>query len=302
MRTTAIWAVLGMLLAFLPRTAHACSWPGSAITSSLPHPGDVEVATDVAPIIRGYWEKNSVKWEAEDGTPVEFDLTSHAGVSMMEGEVAELVPRTPLQPNTRYVIRALPMGGGNLDPDTERLEFKTGSEPASTERLMPPSLELKVLTGFVSGCISAAAIGCMNAGDSSILVEIDDPNGHLLMRDVVTGDVAAHIPKAAGCGRAWTRSASGRLSDVTELCGSARSTRTFRMGDLDGFGCTLDRSPEEQASASDAGVEPDHDDDSGFGCSAVRPAGGSGGFSALLVLAAMSVVRRARRGSRRIRG
>jgi hypothetical protein len=301
MRSTAIWAVLGVLLAFPPRTAHACSWPGKAILSSLPHPGDVDVATDVAPIIRGYWEKSSVKWEAEDGTPVEFDLTSHVGVSMMEGEVAELVPRAPLQPNTRYVIRAWPMGGGNLDPDLERLEFKTGSEPASTEGLMPPSLELTVLTDFVSGCISAAAIGCMNAGDSSILVEIDDPNGNLLMRDVVTGDVTAHIPKAAGCGRAWTRSASGQLSEVTELCGSARSARKFRMGDLDGFGCALDRSPDAQPGASDAGIVEDHDD-SGFGCSAARPAGGSGGFSALLVFAALSVVRRGRRGSRRIRG
>lgn len=301
MRITASYAVLTLLLALTPRSALACSWAGGAILSSLPHPGDLDVPIDVAPIIRGYWDQSSVKWEAEDGTPVEFNLTRHVGASATGGEVAELVPVTPLQPNTRYVVSAWPMGGGNLDPDLSRLEFKTGSASADSDSLRAPTLEPTILTDFVSGCISAAAIGCMSLGSRSLLLEVDDTKGNLLLRDVVTGEVTVHIPKNPGCIRAWTRSASGKLSDVTELCGSALSKRPIRNGDLDFLTCSLGTSPVEEADPRDGGPSArDGEDDSGFGCMAVRPAGGGGGLCGLLLIAALSVMRRIRRGSRRL--
>jgi hypothetical protein len=296
MRATAVCVVLTMLVVgFAPRSAHACSFFGKAILSSLPETGAVDVPTDIAPIIRGYWDPTSLEWESEAGTPVEFDLRSSPGIRAPEGRVAEFVPRAPLQPNTRYVIRAFMMGDGNLEPNIERLEFTTGEDVASDDPLVQPSIAPTILTGYESGCISAAAIGCIAVGDTALLLEIDDPSGKLLARDVVTGDVTAHITKNPGCVRAFRRSASGKLSEATEICGQALSTRPIRRDDLDFLTCTFGRPRASDAGTGDAG-EPETDNER-FDCSVARPAitGNSVVGGLLLLVVATLQVRRVRR-------
>src|SRR5688572_23355360 len=130
--TTAFVLILGLQ----PRTAAACSWLGNPIKSSLPANGSEGVPIDVAPIIRGYWEAETLIWETEAGAAVPFDLVSGASASFTEGQTAELVPRELLLPNTTYVIRASfqHAAPANL-ASQERVVFTTGDAAAETGEL-----------------------------------------------------------------------------------------------------------------------------------------------------------------------
>lgn len=81
-------------------------------------------------------------------------------------------------------------------------------------------------------CTSEPALSCIAAGDSSVLLEVSDAAGNLLVRDVVTGDVQISINRPR-CIRTATRSASGQLSERSELCGSELPARDARKGEFD---------------------------------------------------------------------
>jgi hypothetical protein len=209
--------------------AHACSWVGSAIASSLPEAGASDVPTDVAPIIRGYWQRETVVWETLEGDPVEFDLVSGPSARFMHGEAAELRPRAALAPLTRYVIRAKSLF---VEPGSEdRVEFMTGAQAAPVRALAAPVLEATFLTQAGNGCAPGSFVSCISTGVSMSLIEVRSAHGKVLIRDVIAGDHGVWPIERPGCVRAQTRDAAGRLSVASELCEPELASRPARQGE-----------------------------------------------------------------------
>lgn len=231
MNTKAIFLIslAGLMTAALPGSASACSWLGQAIKSSLPASGASDVPIDVAPIIRGHGDPNVLRWETQEGEPIEFDVKVGPSADFTEGTAAELVPRGVLRPNTTYVIRA---PASEFGSEEQRVVFTTGVATADAELSTVPSLAATVLKRGPSQCTSHNTASCISAGEQHILLEILDASGNELVRDVVAGDVLTSATDPH-CIRASIRSASGRLSAATELCGE--ELRIRRAGDeLDG--------------------------------------------------------------------
>lgn len=309
MRAVFVAFIAVCAIGLAPGSAQACSIFGKAILSSLPGHGELDVATDVAPVLRGYFIPGSIEWRSADGRSVEFELTTHKAARETQGQVAELTPHEALEPNTRYVIRARMEGLA----ETEQLEFVTGEKPASSEPLATPDLKPLILTEFLSGCVGAAAIGCIETGAADTLIEVVDSSGTVSVRDVVSGDVTVHIPRSKlrndpnnpSCLRAYTRSPSGRLSPAQELCGDALAKRPIRKGDIDFLTCTFGAPIRRDGGPDDAGEHEDEDYGGGlarFGCAAVAPrhsGTGPGSFGFAISIALAGIARRVRRGQRR---
>jgi hypothetical protein len=217
MLQAAVWITLFILagVAVTP-PAHACSWAGVAIASSLPEAGATDVPTDIAPIIRGYWQRDSVVWETLDGDPVAFDLISGPSAAFTHGEAAELTPRAPLEPHTRYLIRAK---SPHVEPGPdERLEFTTGAHATKPRRLSAPLLEATVITEAANGCAPGSVVSCISTGVAMSLIEVRGTDGTLLIRDVIAGDHGVWPIERPGCVRPFTRDAAAwqrcELADV----------------------------------------------------------------------------------------
>jgi hypothetical protein len=299
---------LALITSWMPAHAHACSWLARAISSSLPASGAVDVPLDVAPVIRGHGQPGALVWETLDGIKVEFDWVDLGrSASFTEGNALELVPRTHLQPHATYVIRARLDGAGALE---ERITFTTGQTVADNGALARPSLAASVLTIAPSMCTSATEISCIAAGEAPVLLEISDAMGNSLVGDVVTGDLFTYI-SGPSCIRISTRSASGQLSEATELCGSALPIRAARSGELDGtHPCERGAfQPNEQGTATDtsgvvagpSSADADANESAAdVGCAVSQLGRANLGFSALAILfpAAALAGRRRRRVAR----
>jgi hypothetical protein len=222
----AIWKLglcFGLLcLLHAPSSALACTWLAKTFTSSLPANGAQGVPIDVAPVIRGSWEPESVVWEAEDGTRVPFDLVSGPSQQFV-GRIAELVPRETLRPMARYFIRANVLLGSM----PESIEFTTGDASADEVPKQPPQVAVSVLNGIDSSCVSGDSVVCASVGQTTALLEVLGVDGTLLLRDVIDGNVFTYVT-APGCVRISARSASGELSAPRELCDAALATRPVR--------------------------------------------------------------------------
>jgi MYXO-CTERM domain-containing protein len=172
----------------------------------------------------------------------------------MQGEAAELTPRAPLEPHTRYVIRAK---SPHVEPaPDERLEFTTGAEATKPRRLSAPSLEATVLTKAANGCAPGSFLSCISTGMAMSLIEVRGTDGTLLIRDVIAGDHGVWPIERPGCVRAFTRDAAGRLSEASELCEPELASRPARQGERGGLTLRCEQgqfrpAPEE---LSDAGV------------------------------------------------
>jgi len=253
----------GLIAGAVPAPASACSWLAEAIKSSLPTSGASDVPIDVAPIIRGHGDPNSLRWETRAGEPVPFDVKLGPSADFTEETTAELVPRGPLRPNTAYVIHARLASEFRSEEGEERLEFTTGVGTADADFSRPPALAATVLKTAPSQCTSHTTAGCIFAGDGQHLLEILDARGNALVRDVVAGDVLTYVTEPS-CIRVSTRSASGRLSAATQLCGAELElgrandeldgTHPCRGGGFHPAGPTT-RKP--AAAMADASVTPD---------------------------------------------
>lgn len=223
-------SMAGLMTAAVPAPATACSWLAEAIKSSLPASGASDVPIDVAPIIRGHGDPTLLRWETQAGEPVEFDVRVGQSASFTEGTTAELVPRAQLRPNTAYVVHA------RLTPDygseEERLEFTTGVATADAGLSAAPSLAATVLNTEPGMCTSDNTASCIFGGHTQLLLEVLDADGKELVRDVVAGDVLTYVTDPH-CIRVSTRSASGRVSAATELCGAELKIGRAR-NELDG--------------------------------------------------------------------
>lgn len=210
--------LLGLLSA--PSSALACTALARTFVSSLPVSGSQGVPLDVAPVVRGHWEPDSLVWEAEDGARVPFDLISGPQQQFV-GRIAELVPREPLRPNARYFIRARLFGM------QESIVFTTGDAMAEAVTDFPPQVAVSVLDGIRSSCVSGDSMICASVGQTASLLEVLATDGTLLLRDVIEGDVFTYVT-APGCVRLSARSASGKLSAPRVLCDDQLPTRPVR--------------------------------------------------------------------------
>jgi len=245
-----------------PSPVHACTCAPNAIWESTPGDGDTDVPIDIAPVIQGYFEGKTVSLASEAGINVVFELTVGGATGACTGRNGELKLEAPLEPNMRYLLRAvseIPNG------ETAEISFTTGSTRVPEVELAAPALRATFLKGskLYDGC-SSEVQGCIGVDDEDTQIELA-----FRMSSGVTGirlvgeDTQVTFDSVPECVEARTRDAAGRRSAATILCGKELNPREATDEDFRDFALACDdgvihpSEPPKDAGAqtSDAGLE-----------------------------------------------
>lgn len=223
-----------------PAPAHACSCLAQVLSQTGdPADGATDVPLNKAPIIVGMFVPDSVVLEDEAGQSVAFTL--NAGPTSGPcgpNNWADLIPKQPLQPNTKYTIRVepLPSIGRQTLPNT--VTFTTGADMLDDEQVTTPvgraSTLLHVRDGF--DCGPSNAMTCTDVSPRKNIEVIARRGSRVLMRTVYPSldEGMFGFDETPDCIEFRHRSATGKRSAPLILCGDALPTREFRDSDLDG--------------------------------------------------------------------
>jgi len=272
MRTQLVFAVLfswvvGAALAAAP--AHACSCLASAIYRTDPVDGSENVPLNKGLVVEGVFVQESLVLENSAGEPIEH--TVYAGPTpSCAGTWAEVVPKQPLAPNTKYTIRVKPIYPNN-EPGSNTLTFTTGTEMLADEELKPPTAKASVILGAPErgGCGSTAAMSCIAIEDRENVEIVASVGDRVSMRwpIPIEGDLTFGFAEAPTCLEFRRRSATGKRSAPFKICDEQLRTRQYRKSDDEGFwlGChdgvfgskTGAAAPPPTTAPADAGSDPD---------------------------------------------
>ena len=311
------------LLALLmtpPTPADACSCAPNAIWQSTPGDGATDVPIDIAPVIQGYFEGKTLSLTSEAGTDIAFELTVGGETGACTGHSGELKLEAPLEPNTRYVLRAV---SEVSDGEATEISFTTGSTRVPEVALTAPAFRATFLTGtpFYDSC-SSGVHGCIGIDEVDTQVELTFRHASGLPGIRLVGeDTQVSLGQVPECLEARTRDAAGRRSAATILCGKELNQREATEADFQDFSLACDDgvihpsapTTDAGAPASDAGLEvvsstSDKNGDesssmdqdvpaSSSSTCAVNPGSDSGARLALLSMLALAfAARRKRRG------
>lgn len=285
------------MLGALPSRSRACTCVPDAILASEPADGARDVPIDVAPIIEGPFEPDSVTLAEEDGAAVVFELNTSPGTTSCTGGNAELRLAADLEPDTTYVLRA-----ENADGDTTTVRFSTGSKRVPERELDAPEVRATFIEGnLIRDSCSLEIFGCVAAPGTPQVEVIGTRGDDVLFRAFTGVDLYIdHLEHAPDCIEVRERDAAGRRSEPTTLCGDDLPFRPARASDfpdtaLDCHGGMI--GPGDGADAgtqeADAG-DSTPDRESNGGC-AVSTTDGSTASTALLLLCASLLARRKRK-------
>jgi hypothetical protein len=299
-----VLAGAGIAAVSAPARVHACSCEARAIARSEPDDGAIGVPVDIAPILGGWFDPQTVTFEHEDGSPVAFDLRTGVGLDLCDRLTGELVPATALAANSRYLIRAStpePEEGGSTE-----ISFTTGEEQVVQSPLPAPSVAVSFVRGnlIMDSCTSDVR-GCLTvtgADHAELRLTRDGREQNwTFVRGTVELNTLAEAPE---CIEVRARDAAGRRSAVTTLCGDDVSIRDTRESDYEGYELRCENGligdgDEEPMESPDAGPDGDTPDGgtrsdardgsrseidmSEGGCSASRSSGSRTGSHALLL-------------------
>jgi hypothetical protein len=220
------------LAALAPARAHACSCAPEPILSSRPVDGATAVPIDIAPLIVGPFDPDTVTFEREDGTPVAFELRVGKAEDLCSGSNGELVPSAALEPDTVYVIRAERFDEEML---ASTVRIRTGQELVPELPLQAPRVEASFIRGnpILDSC-GGEVRGCLAlAGAEHFELTVKQAEQELV-RTFVSGSAAQiySLLVEPDCIEVRARDLAGRRSAATILCGDELHVRDGRRSDF----------------------------------------------------------------------
>jgi hypothetical protein len=230
-----VLAGAGIAAVSAPARVHACSCDARPIARSEPGDGAIGVTVDIAPILGGWFDPQTVAFEHEDGTPVAFDLRTGVGLDLCDRLTGELVPATALAANSRYLIRASAPEQG--EGGSTEVSFTTGAERVAESPLSAPSVAVSFVRGnlIVDSCTSDVR-GCLTVTGADHAELRLTRGGREQNWTFVRGTVELNtLTEAPECIEVRARDAAGRRSAVTALCGGDVSIRETRESDYEGY-------------------------------------------------------------------
>jgi len=231
MKLTLVSAALAWIS---PQRAAACSCLPTPIHASEPDDGERDVALNQAIFIEGVFRADSARLEDESGRVVE--LERNAGPSPgCPGTSADLIPKSPLAPNTRYVVRVEPLFPRSVSPDQpSSLSFTTGTEMLPEVSLEPPHATASVLfDGPGAMCGGSKVYTCLGIHDPDDVELIARRGDEVLLRTttLVRNDALYGLADVPDCVELRRRARTGRRSAPVTICGDALHARKWVASD-----------------------------------------------------------------------
>ena len=228
--------VLGMSLAWAPARALACTCLPKPIHRSSPKADAVDVALNQALALEGVFVPGSITLEDANGASVEF-LLNEGPWPGCQGVSADVLPKAPLKPNTRYVLRVKPRYPDALSkseaPDS--ISFTTGTKSLPDDQaLAPPTGTASVLrNGPPTMCGGQTVFMCLGIDDPTDVELIIRRGDEILLRTttLVLNDGLYATDQVPDCVELRRRSGTGRRSEPLEICGDALGIRAHRDSD-----------------------------------------------------------------------
>lgn len=242
MRNLMIWVLPPLLAAGLlvPERAAACSCVATPIYRSDPVDEATDVPLNQAIMVEGVFDGSTLRLEDAEGTPVDFELNAGPWPGC-PGSSADVLPKTPLVPNTRYVVRVDALFPGSLEPSTpSSISFTTGSSMLPDPALEPPRGAASVVhTGPEAMCGRAHTVyTCLDVEDAGGLELIVRKGDDVLMRTttLVQDDGLYALESVPDCVELRRRSRTGKRSEPRLICGDALGARPWVATDSGQFG------------------------------------------------------------------
>jgi hypothetical protein len=261
--TMRAWAVLLVTMgasAASVSPVRACSCVITALYQSDPANGATGVPLNQALAIEGVFAPSSVRLQNERGEAVPFELNAGPWPAC-EGTSADVIPREPLQPNTRYTLRVDALYPDAYEPPqaTATLEFRTGTTSLPEISLAVPSLSATVVRdGPPAMCGTGTHTVCIGTSDSAGTELIMRRGSTVLLRTTTlvrdSGSYAlAEIPD---CIELRRRAPTGKRSEPFRLCGDDLRVQGWTKDDNDEFDwprCESGETPSSRNSKADDG-------------------------------------------------
>jgi hypothetical protein len=282
---------LSLSYALLPQRALACSCSISPIADSDPEDGTQNVPLNAALLISGAFRADSLSLQDANGEPVEFTFQGGPWPSC-PGTSGELIPKQPLRPNTRYVLKVEPSHPEH-GADNASLAFTTGSNSLPDEEPTAPSAGASVIYD-----VPPDGVSCGN-GTVRLNIDVKDWNDvevvarrgddtvlHWMLK---TGEGGFKLDALPDCVEFRRRARTGRRSSPVTFCGEELEAKRF------GEPPAAEPGPIQDASASNErdDAAPASDSAKGDGCSSA-PGTPATALPALIALIGMAL-----RGGRR---
>jgi hypothetical protein len=217
-----------------PPQAAACSCIGTPIHHSQPLHGATEVPLNQAILVEGVFDRSSVRLEDEDGQPVEFELNAGPWPGC-PGTSADVIPKAPLAPNTRYTLSVGPLYPPVDTGDSSSLSFTTGTDVHPDTALEPPSggQASVVFDGPEPMCGGGTVYTCLGVDETEGIELIVRRGEEVLMRTttLVQDDGMYVVPSVPDCVELRRRAPTGKRSAPLMICGDALNARPWVASD-----------------------------------------------------------------------
>lgn len=238
MRTLICWIALlsaALVVLLAPRRAAACSCLGTPIHHSDPKDGASDVALNQALFVEGVFKPSTVRLEEEGGKPVAFELNAGPWPGC-PGTSADVLPKLPLAPNTRYVLRVEPLYPAAVSPgESASIHFTTGAAMLPDEALDAPRGAASVLFDAPQAMCgdSNTVYVCLGLADADDVELIMRRGREVLLRTttLVQDDAAYAIKQMPDCVELRRRSKTGKRSEPTTICDDALHARRWVTAD-----------------------------------------------------------------------
>lgn len=240
MKSCALVLLLATVISLGAGRARACSYVPIALYQSDPRQGATGVPLNQALAIEGAFIASSVRLENERGEAVPFELNAGPWPGF-EGTSADVIPREPLQPNTRYRLRVdamFPDAEAPLQP-TATLEFTTGTTSLPEVTLSVPTLKATVVRDNPPPmCGTGNQLACIGTADTAGVELIMRRGDTVLLRTttLVSDSGTYALPEVPDCIELRRRAPTGKRSEPFKLCGDALRVHAWTEEDNGEFG------------------------------------------------------------------
>lgn len=214
--------------------AHACSCLDGVIVRADPEDGADAVPLNIAPVLRGYVDLDSISLEDEHGAKIAVDVDAGPAGSC-NSVVVTLRPKRELAANTRYTIHAEPSSAleGYTPQGRRAITFTTSGALLPDPELAPPQGAAEVVSGTPEAfCFSGRNSVCIAALDPVQLeVRVFSGTELLMLEHTLSTEYPYTFEKKPDCIELRRRSRTGRRSEPLRFCGDALPTRAWPKTD-----------------------------------------------------------------------
>jgi hypothetical protein len=206
------------------------------IHRSDPADGARDVPLNKALALDGVFLPASVRLEDESGNAVDFELNAGPWPGG-HGTSADVLPKAPLQPNTRYTLHVDALYATEGEPaESTSVRFTTGTEMLPDPTLEPPTGTAAVVFGGPKDmCGDGEVYACLGVDEAKpddlelILRRGDD----VLMRttSLVLDDALYGVSDVPDCVELRRRAPTGKRSAPLRICGETLAARRWVASD-----------------------------------------------------------------------